>query len=395
MNITIYPGKLSGAVQAVPSKSYAHRLLICSAFADRETVIDCFQTSDDIDATIRCLNALGADIQAIDGGYRVIPVSSVPESAALHCGESASTLRFLLPVACALGVNATFIMGDSLSKRPLSPLWELLESRGCTLTRHSETAFTASGKLCAGDLSIDGSISSQFISGLLLAAGLTDGTSRVIIPGTTVSAPYIAMTQQVLSIFSANNGITSKYPFHSPGKVCVEGDWSNSAFFLAANALGSDIAVTGLNKDSLQGDREILKHLSPTDKPIQISAGHIPDLVPILAVIYGSKGGAVFTDVGRLRLKESDRIASISKMLNAFGITTQATEDTLTVLPGTYHGCTVDAMGDHRIAMATAIAATVADGPVTVLGAECVSKSYPVFWQIYKALGGKYEQHLR
>ncbi len=395
MDITIYPGKLSGTVRAIPSKSHAHRLLICAAFADRETLIDCSQTSDDIQATVRCLNALGADIQAIDSGYRVKPACFVPQAAILHCGQSASTLRFLLPVACALGVNATFIMEDSLSKRPLTPLWEQLEAMGCALSRPTENTITTAGKLRAGDFMIDGSISSQFISGLLLAAAIIDGDSRVIIPDTSVSAPYIAMTQQVLSAFGVDYHIPSKSPYRSCGRICVEGDWSNSAFFLAANTLGNQVVVTGLKEDSVQGDKEIMKHLSPTDRPARVSTVDIPDLVPILAVIYGAKCGAVFTDVGRLRLKESDRIASISSMLNAFGISTRATEDTLTVLPGAYHGCTVDAMGDHRIAMAAAIAATIADGPVTILGAECVSKSYPAFWQVYKALGGNYEQHLR
>lgn len=398
MDITIFPHKLCGSVSAIPSKSQAHRLLICAAFSDKPTFLTCPQTNEDITATARCLNALGAEITRTDEGYRVIPVTQVPTSAVLNCGESGSTLRFILPVACALGVNATFQMEGRLPYRPLSPLWEELERMGCSLSRPTETTIETRGKLSAGNYSIHGNVSSQFITGLLFAAALLEGTSTISIIGKLESQPYVEMTRLALSAFGVeteNYKVKSSFPFCSPGTVHVEGDWSNGAFFLAAKALGNTVEVTNLNLDSPQGDRAVADILNHREGTPLISAADIPDLVPILAVVFGAKNGAVFTDISRLRLKESDRVASVCNMLSSLGAPAVATENTLTVTPGVYHGCTIDAAGDHRIAMAAAIAATIADGPVTILGAECVAKSYPAFWQEYQRLGGCYEQYIR
>ena len=192
-----------------------------------------------------------------------------------------------------------------------------------------------------------------------------------------------------------NYRVKGNFPFQSPGNLTVEGDWSNSAFWLAAQALGNPLSVTNLDLGSPQGDRASVKTLRKLEDNITVSAADIPDLIPILAVVAGAKKGAVFTDIARLRLKESDRVASVCNMLNTLGANAFADENTLTVQPGKYHNCTIDAVNDHRIAMSAAIAATVANGPVTILGAECVAKSYPAFWQVYKELGGKYEQHIR
>ena len=398
MDITISPGKLCGTVRAIPSKSQAHRLLICAAFSDRETTLICPQTNEDIAATVRCLNALGSNICRTENGYRVLPIVKIPESATLDCGESGSTLRFLLPIVCALGVSTTMQLRGRLPQRPLSPLWEELERMGCTLTRPTEDTICVCGKLRAGEFTVSGSVSSQFITGLLFAAALLPGESRINITGTLESAPYVAMTQLALQAFGVDSEgfrVSGSFPFRSPGNITVEGDWSNAAFFLGAKALGNPVEVENLNPDSPQGDRAVSKVLTETGEPVSVSAADIPDLVPILAVVFGAKCGAVFTDIARLRLKESDRVASVCNMLNALGATATATENTLTVRPGAYHSCTIDAVGDHRIAMAAAIAATVASGPVTVLGAECVAKSYPDFWQEYRNLGGNYEQYLR
>ncbi len=394
MDLTIYPGKLSGEIQAIPSKSQAHRLLICAAFSDRETLLECPQTNADIEATAQCLNAFGAKIVRTQSGYRVTPVAKLPETAAMDCAESGSTLRFLLPVVCALGIQATIQMHGRLPYRPLSPLWEELERMGAILTRPTETTIQATGKLHSGDFKIGGNVSSQYISGLLFATTLLDGSSTIQITGTLESKPYVDMTQLALKTFGVrteNFQVSGSYPFHSPGKLSVEGDWSNAAFFLAAKALGNPVEVQNLNMDSPQGDRAVIDILSNTEGLPTVSAADIPDLVPILAATFGAKNGIVFTDIARLRLKESDRVASVCNMLNRLGAEATATENTLTVMPGSYHGCTIDAVNDHRIAMAAAIAATVADGPVTILGAECVSKSYPSFWEEYKKLGGRYE----
>lgn len=398
MDITIQPGTLSGTIRAIPSKSQAHRLMICAAFSNSPTYLECPQTNADIEATARCLNALGADIQRTADGYQVSPIKDIPEKATLDCGESGSTLRFLLPVACALGVETTFQMQGRLPYRPLSPMWEELERMGCTLSRPTETTILTTGKLQSGEFSLSGKVSSQFITGLLFATALLEGTSQILITDTLESKSYVDMTQAALKTFGIdtdNYCVKGSYPFHTPGKLCVEGDWSNGAFWLAAETLGNSLSVTNLNSQSPQGDRASAKILTDLEDNITVSAADIPDLVPILAVVSGVKKGAVFSDIARLRLKESDRVASVCNMLNALGANAFADENTLTVKPGKYHGCTIDAVNDHRIAMSAAIAATVADGPVTILGAECVSKSYPAFWQVYKELGGKYEQHIR
>ena len=388
MDITVYPKKLSGIVNAIPSKSQAHRLLICAAFADGPTTLICPETNDDIQATAVCLNALGANIRRRDYGYDIILAKSIPHEALLDCGESGSTLRFLLPIVGALGVDATFQMGGRLPSRPLSPLWEEMERMGCHLSRPTENTIRCVGKLMPGDYFIDGGISSQFITGLLFAAALIDGKCQITVTGNLESKPYVDLTKQALQIFQAPD-------FHTPGYVTVEGDWSNSAFFLAAQQLGSAVTVTNLQTDSLQGDRMVATLLPQLENHCEIDAKDIPDLVPILSVVAAAQNGAVFTGIHRLRLKESDRVESVIQMIKNLGGKAEADENTLTVYGTVLKGGTVDSMNDHRIAMSAAIASTVCTEPVTILGAQCVSKSYPHFWEEFSRLGGKYEQYLR
>ncbi len=382
MNITIQPGKLAGQIQVIPSKSQAHRLLILSAFAHGQTALICRETSRDMEATAQCLEALGAKIHRTDRGYQVTPASHIPASADLYCQDSGSTLRFLLPVVGALGVDGTFHMTGRLPDRPLSPLWEELERMGCQLSRPTEHTLRCQGNLRAGHYTIGGGVSSQFITGLLLAMPLIDGSCELTVTGKVESRPYIDLTREALKLFGGNER-------RSPGEIVVEGDWSNGAFFLAANALGSDLEILGLSPTSVQGDRAAATLIPQLCREtVTISVSDIPDLVPILAVVAAANHGAVFTNIGRLRLKESDRVASVIAMLAALGGKASATADTLTVCPARLTGGTVDAMNDHRIAMAAAIAATVCTGPVTVLGAEAVHKSYPRFWEEYRRLGG-------
>ena len=398
MDLTIHPRRLDGVVRVIPSKSQAHRLLICAAFADRATTLCCPQTNADIEATVRCLNGLGANIHRTTDGYRVDPVKTFPCSAVLDCGESGSTLRFLLPIACALGVKTTFVLHGRLSSRPLSPLWEELERMGCTLSRPTECTIQTQGKLRAGTFSLSGRVSSQFITGLIFATALLNGNSRIEITDSLESKSYVDMTRLAMAVFGVQTNdyiVQGSYPFRSPGELTVEGDWSNGAFWLGAAALGSSVITENLSPNSPQGDRAAAQLIRDLNENITISAADIPDLIPILAVVAGAKHGAVFTDIARLRLKESDRVASVCNMLNALGADASANDNTMTVRPGSYRSCTIDAVNDHRIAMAAAIAATVASGPVTVLGAECVAKSYPAFWDIYQQLGGSYEQHIR
>lgn len=386
MNLTIHPRLLRGDVTPIPSKSQAHRILICAAFSDVPTDIRCADTNRDIEATADCLRALGADITRTDGGYLVRPIQSIPETAVLNCCESGSTLRFLLPIIGALGVDATFIMEGRLPQRPLSPLWEEMERMGCRLTRPTENTIRCTGKLKSGVYKIDGSISSQFITGLMFATSLLEGHCDLLISGNIESRPYLQMTEDAMNLFHAPD-------YRSPGFVRIEGDWSNGAFWVAAQFLGNELSVHGLNAISSQGDRAIvdiahqMQECCPT-----VDASDIPDLIPILSVLAAANRGAVFTNIRRLRLKESDRVATTVAMINSLGGTAESTEETLHIHPADLQGGTVNSHNDHRIAMAAAIAATVCTDPVTILGAEAVNKSYPKFWDEYVKLGGYYEQ---
>ncbi len=370
--VTVSPGTLAGSINAPPSKSCAHRMLICAALAQQPSEILCGPTGRDVEATVRCLQALGARITETASGFRIEPLKLPPDSVTLPCGESGSTLRFLLPVVGALGITAAFQMDGRLRQRPLSPLWEEMERMGCRLHYTSENTLLCEGQLRPGVYKMDGSVSSQFISGLLMAMPLL-GDSRLDICGEPASRPYIGLTLDILK--------------NHPSRV--EGDWSNAAFWLAANALGSEITVEGLQRDSRQGDRVITQRLSDLKEHCHICAADIPDLIPILALVAAANQGAVFTDVARLRMKESDRVAAILQMLSSLGGKAEADENTLTVFPATFTGGTVDSHNDHRIAMTAAIAALICQKPVTVVGADCVQKSYPHFWADFQQLGGK------
>lgn len=401
MDITITPRTLRGKIIAIPSKSMAHRMLICAAFAQEPTELICTETNQDIEATAQCLHLICHAIMPTNNGYDICPYGYMHtpfDSFYLNCHESGSTLRFLLPIVGALGAYTIFKMEGRLPRRPLSPLWEEMERMGCKLEFISENELKCTGKLRPGEYYIDGNVSSQFITGLLFATSLMDGDSKINITGTLESAPYVTMTQKVMEQFGVHTDgfrIKGGQKYHSPGKVTVEGDWSNAAFFLAAQILGSQVQVNGLSSDSPQGDRSVVELLPTLEEFSTISAADIPDLVPILSVVAACRKGAVFTDIQRLRLKESDRVEAIVSMITALGGKAEQTESTLTVYGTGLTGGTVDSQNDHRIAMSAAVAATVCKEPVTILGADCVRKSYPSFWEEYKKLGGHYEQYLR
>ncbi len=375
MDITITPSLLSGQVKAVPSKSWAHRVFICAALSNGPTTVICGPVCQDVAATIGCLQALGARIEATATGYQVFPIEKIPEKATLFCKESGATLRFLLPLAGALGVKAQFVMEGRLPQRPLSSLWKEMERMGCRLSRSGDNSICCDGNLRSGKYRMEGSVSSQYISGLKMALPLLPGSSLEIM-GQISSRPYIAMTDAVMALFPAREPIP------------IDGDWSSAAFFLGANALGSDIRITGLSQDSPQGDRAVVSLLKALDSFCTIHTEDVPDLVPILAVVASCRQGAEFTGISRLRLKESDRVEAIIEMLHSLGGRAVATDNTLTVYPAPLLGGCVKSCGDHRIAMAAAVAATVCKKSVTITGAECVAKSYPGFWEDYQKLGG-------
>ena len=413
MNRLVRPGPRVGCVKIPASKSQAHRLLICAALGTRETAIRCDGVSRDITATVDCLNALGAQIREEDGGLRVRPIRKVPEGECLlPCGESGSTLRFLLPVVGALGANAVFLREGRLPQRPLAPLDEELASHGMTL--HADGArLYCGGQLRPGAYSLPGNVSSQYISGLLLALPLLDGDSELRVTGPLESAAYVTMTEDALRLadisISKHNLdyiIQGSQRAALPETLSVEGDWSNAAFFLVIGALSPrGVSVRGMERGSAQGDRAVLDILRgfgakiwETEGEIRIRRGElraqridaaaIPDLIPVLSVLASvSEGETRIENAARLRLKESDRLASTTAMLRALGAEIEELPTGL-VIRGRprLDGGTVDSAGDHRIAMSAAAAATVCAGAVTVCGAECVQKSYPRFWEDFDAL---------
>lgn len=398
MNLRLYPTSLSGTVSAIPSKSVAHRLLIGAALSDVPSRILCHGTSADIEATASCLRALGADIAANPEGFLVSPGMGQPDCN-LSCGESGSTLRFLLPVAAALGHSSVFHLEGRLGQRPLSPLEEELIAHGVSISRPKENQLLLTGQLTPGAYTLPGNVSSQFISGLLLALPLLNGVSQLTVTGTMESQAYVRMTLATLETFGVpvcqekNRFTICPAPYRSPGILPVEGDWSNAAFWYGANRLGSRIAVTGLNHESIQGDRAVLSCLGLLGKGLPVDVSQIPDLFPILAVVAtGAESETRFVEGARLRLKESDRILSVTNLLRALGGEVKETADTLTVYPAKLRGGVVDSCKDHRIAMAAAVAATCCRESVTILGAEATAKSYPGFWSDYAALGGQIEE---
>ena len=426
----IQPRPLSGVVPAIASKSLAHRHIIAAALANGITRVECATTCDDIEATIRCLTALGARVERDRSGFTVHPVPKSQERGILEalkgreldCGESGSTLRFMLPVSCALGANATFTGAGRLGERPLSPLTDQIEAAGCTLEGEG-LPLSASGRMRPGVFNLPGNVSSQYISGLLLAAPLLPGPSQIQVTGTLESRPYVNLTLDVLKTFgvdvSVEAGSTAgglpltvfEVPeggYRTPGRVTVEGDWSAAAFWLCAGALGGDeVTVTGLSTDSVQGDRTVLVALSMfgarttrsqaavsvRPKPlhaIELDAHDIPDLVPVLAAVAAcAEGETRLTGCARLRMKESDRLATTASELSALGASIRAEDDAL-VIQGRERldGGRVTSHNDHRIAMMAAVAAARCDGPVTIEGAEAVNKSYPSFFEHYRRLGG-------
>lgn len=413
MNRRVEPGPRSGSVRIPASKSQAHRLLICAALGTGETVLHCDGISRDIEATIACLKALGAGIHTEGERIRVEPVRTLPEGEReLPCGESGSTLRFLLPVVGALGIRAVFRREGRLPQRPLAPLDAELAAYGMTLEGDG-ALLRCSGRLRPGDYALPGNVSSQYISGLLLALPLLDGESRLHVTGPLESAAYVTMTEDALQLagidVSKHNSdyiIKGNQRGILPETLAVEGDWSNAAFFLVLGALSPEgVRVRGLALASSQGDRAVLDILRAFGASVEerdgeilvrrgrlrgltIDSAPIPDLIPVLSVLAAAAEGETrIVNAGRLRLKESDRLASTTAMLRALGAEIEELPAGLVIRGKSgLTGGTVDSAGDHRIAMSAAVAASLSTQPLTVRGAECVSKSYSRFWEDFQAL---------
>ncbi len=467
----VEPGSRAGSVQIPSSKSAVHRLLICAALGSAPVRIIFSGLSDDIRATADCLAALGADIRLEENLITVSPIRRDGSIASdrtggragktegeaseetsgktagtntpveLPCGESGSTLRFLLPLAGALGRDTCLQMRGRLPDRPLTPFDRVLRAGGMMLRKDVDRLYT-SGSLQAGAYRLPGNVSSQFFSGLLMALPHVTGESSLRCEGALESAGYLHITENVLrqagirfekrEAADGQGGIIWTIPGNQtcclPETLQAEGDWSNAAFFLCMGALsGQGIRVQGLDPASEQGDRAILQYLrafgaevtvvqnalngpdsascgdracerdtsgkvsvlvrEAERRPLEIDAGPIPDLIPVLSVLAcAARGDTRICHAGRLRMKESDRIRTTVMLIRGLGGEVTELEDGMVIHGrGFLEGGRADACGDHRIAMSAAVSASICRNPVTVSGAECVSKSYPHFWEHLEA----------
>lgn len=427
MQVTIKPVKLSGKIDAISSKSYLHRILLCAAMSDRSTVIRLNCRSKDVDATIRCIRAMGAKVEVQEDRLVVWPIEAntglgvgVGELPLLDCGESGSTARFVLPMTAAVCGGGTLIGEGRLPERPFGAICTVMEENGCTFSSY-RLPMTVTGPLTAGTYRIPANISSQYISALMMSLPLVEGDSEIVFTTEVESEGYLDITEAVMKEFGialepTGNGykIKGNRRYRSPGEITAEGDWSNGAFWVAANALGCDLQIGNLKADSLQRDRQIVSvaerlfqgierlemhvavEVTPTDRKMAsvspaemvINGADIPDIIPISAVMAcGRTGRTRFTNCGRLRLKESDRLETVKTLICALGGQAIVDKDDLIVDGcGQLKGGVIDSFKDHRIVMSAAIAATICTEPVTITNAQDVAKSYPEFFADYGIL---------
>lgn len=437
MNLKLTPTKLKGAITPPPSKSQAHRLIIAAALTEGQSVISNVAFSQDIEATLNCMKALGAQVSVEDSTLTITGVGSrrmfANPAPHLDCGESGSTLRFLIPVALALAGQSSFTGRGRLMERPQKPYFDLFDEKGITYEQ-KDGVLTAKGTLASGEYKLPGDVSSQFVTGLLYTLPLLEGDSVIKITTKLESLDYVAMTLDALKQFGIQVKNENWHIFRIPGgqtyhpqNLAVEADWSQAGFWYAAQGIGNDIEITGMNPKSIQGDRimdswarmmrnerpkggvtvpvyaQCEGEAPPTSVEMPVNSGysvsldvsHSPDLVPPLAAWGALMNGALYIkNAARLRIKESDRLATVTDVLNALGAKVIEGEDNLAILgqPSLPGGVTVSAHNDHRIAMMAAVAATCCQQPIVITGAQCVAKSYPNFWEEYVRLGGIIEE---
>lgn len=412
MRAEITPSALHGTVTAPPSKSAGHRSLICAALCNREvTVYNCGE-SNDITATINALTALGATVHRNGTTVTVTPMARGNKNITIDFLESGSTARFIIPIAVCLGAeNITFCGRGRLPLRPFDTLAEIFAQSKIECSSN-KLPMTVSGQLKSGTYRLPGNISSQYISGLLLALSVTPGESRIELTSKLESAAYVDMTVNELRAFGADieildNAYLVKGKTHlTAADRTVEGDWSQAAFFLSAGAVSGDVTVNGLDMNSLQGDKAILDLLERFGAFVQrlpdgarvrksrlhgitIDASQIPDLVPILAVTAAlAKGKTVITHAERLRIKESDRLFETVTRLKAFGIDAKETDDGIIIVGSRPKSANITSAGDHRIVMCFSVLSAVADGLSAIEDPMAINKSYPTFFEDFRSLGG-------
>lgn len=396
MIVNIEKGRAKGHVQAPPSKSMAHRLLICAALADGESVIHGMSDCEDVRATLDCLSALGVHFEQNGDMVKIkgTDAREMSANAPLVCRESGSTLRFFVPLCMISGNNTMLTGAPQLLKRPMNVYDTLAKEKGLTFSQDDKSVMVK-GPLKSGEYKVAGNVSSQFISGLLFALPLVKGDSTININPPVESRSYIELTLFALREFGVEVTWKDDYTLFIKGgqtykarETTVEGDYSGAAFFEAMNVLGSNISVEGLREDSLQGDKvysryfEMLCKGTPT-----IHIGNCPDLGPVLFAVAAAKNGGVFTGTARLKIKESDRAAAMAQELKKFGVSVTIHDDAVVVYPIEFHKPTeaLFGHGDHRIVMSLAVLLTLTGGNID--GAEAVSKSFPSFFEDIKSLG--------
>lgn len=423
-SLTLKPTGLSGRIQIPPSKSMAHRAIICAFLSEGESRIGNVELSNDIIATCRAAEALGADIDILEGGIpgrKTLVIRGRGKVAVINnrinCGESGTTARFIIPITRLTHDEVTITGEGKLVDRPFGVFYEIFQAQEIQYeTQDGKLPLKLSGRLKPGSFRVRGDISSQFISGLLLALPLLDGDSIIEVTTPLESAGYIDMTLQVQKKFgiridynrAENRFFIPGWQKYIPQQYQVEGDWSQAAFWLAAGVLSGKIEVEGLNPNSLQGDKiieavlqkmgaklfwkdEVITAVKSELRDISIDVSQCPDLVPILAVLGSMCSGRTeILNAARLRLKECDRLNAISTELRALGAQITQRQDALFIKgKNKLSGGRVYGWNDHRIVMAAAIAAVVCEKNVIIEGCEAVNKSYPSFWDHYVALGGK------
>lgn len=396
MKVKILPSKTSGEVSAPPSKSFAHRYLIGSVLSRGKCVIKNIADSDDISATLSCIEQLGGSVTKDGNIVTVIPTNEKQiENAVFDCKESGSTLRFFIPVVLATGAkNCTFLGSERLLARGIKEYEKLFENSDVKINS-DEKSIEISGTLSAGNYEISGEVSSQYTTGMLFALSGLFGKSTLKITGNAESRAYVDMTIKVLKDFGADITETEKNFFEingkgrlSPGEFTVEGDWSNAAFLIALSRLLGTINVSGLNENSVQGDRFSSVAFDALDgENAEIDLKDCPDLAPMLFAYAAYKNGGKFTNTRRLRVKESDRANVMAEELKKFGANVKVYENSVEIEKTQLKPPIVPLCGhnDHRIVMALSVLAAVLGAEID--GAEAVNKSYPDFFRVIKKAG--------
>ncbi len=402
MNVRIKAGIANGRIKIPPSKSMAHRLLICAAMCEGVSTVSGISECEDVLATLDCIEALGVKTERLGDVIKVhgrnfreaAPISS------LACRESGSTLRFLIPPALLSGKTCIFYGAEGLMKRPMDVYEKFCHDAGLTYIQDGG-GIAVRGPLSGGTYEVAGNVSSQFISGLLFALPCADGDSRIKIVTPIESRSYIDMTISALKIFGVRVVWEDDHTLfiegsqqYKPTKASVEGDFSGAAFPDALNLFGGNVEIMGLNADSIQGDRVYKKYFEMLKCGVpSIHIGDCPDLGPILFAVAAAMCGGIFSGTKRLKIKESDRASAMAQELKKFGASVSVYEDSVTVYPKEFHAPDEMLLGhnDHRIVMALAILLTVTGGEIS--GAEAVSKSYPEFFGHLRSLGIEVEEY--